>query len=1483
MAQSPDPTRRFAIWLPMVWVAVLLLVPLVLAIWTLTTAQPSTEAEASTAEAAAPDKMSATRGAPNPAIASNPAAAGAAPQSADSSSPTATSTSNASNAGGAQPMLSRSQAVGTDAESTSPSARTTVGSNSETLHRARREGLSRILRQFNMQDPAERALAIEEVGRLERLRWAAVRDQAQATGIPMRIKQPDGAVAELIDFEENGEPLYRTTFNTRAAISTGADLVARPVSDGGYALDGSGLTLGIWDAGWVRGTHQEFQAFGSAVTYGDAANYFDDHATHVGGTMIAAGVVPRAKGMAPKAKLHSHDWNFDDLEMLAAGAVAATDTSLLPISNHSYGIISRSEAMGVYDQLAADMDSVAYATPHYLQVWAAGNDQDRLRVWSGYQSLHYYQTAKNTLVVGAVSDAVAYGERAVRNATMSDFSSWGPTDDGRIKPDVVGNGVSVYSSVASGNSAYDGTYSGTSMASPNVAGSAALLVQQYIREFGVLPRADLLKALLIHTADDLGNAGPDYKFGWGLVNTKAAADLIAQEAASPATNFFFAGIISNGVASTNVFTNTFNWDGKSPIRATLVWTDPEGAPITAMDSRSNNLVHNLNLRIVAPNGTTNLPFVMPFVGDWSYASMAAPAIKGNNVTDNVEQVEIAATNGTNGTYRLEVPIAGNFRSTDAFAPAFTNTGLVVSTNASNGTIVRFGDLLARATNATTNITVTSPASGMVKQVVAVGTNLRSGQLVARIEGVSQNFHVVLTGAGATPANLPPAVSLDLPADGQTYAPYDKVTFSATASDRGGSVSSVRFLIEEAAPGTNSVTNTASFSAGKWTAQWTPPTTSSSTPGAGRLWKVRAEATDNGGASAQTSRRAFIVDYPMSGELGAFVPPVLNDHVQAMAVDHQGRFYLGGRFTKVDDGSGERDAVRLVRLDETGAVDASYSSTAGPDAQVRALQFNRLHAALYVGGDFAKVGTNNRVALARFHVGSSDPLKPDGMLDEGFAPAIAWPESSSPPHVRAILVQDDGKVVVGGRFTRVGSVARKNLARLNVDGTLDESFAPEPNAAVNCLVPLPDGKILAGGQFSTIAGGLSPGLARLNPDGTRDTSLSVGTDPTSAGFNGPVNAVAMAADGSIYVGGLFSSYRGFAFHNNLAKLAPNGARVGTFNFTPGLNGAVHHLSLQPGGELLVAGEFTSVGNNNLKIPVTTVGRIVQFLPSGEIDSTFNVAPQGDGAFSSGADGPVYAASSLGDGGVLLAGGFRQFNDVPRERVAVIAGLDALAPAITSRSFAVLNAGGDLDFSLTSNAPQTQAPDVQPFFSIDPATPLPRGVELDPSTGRLTGVPLDHGQHRINVNVTSRLGTTSMPFDLYVGNVPVSYARWAKAWFKDASTNTLVAGPSVVRNTAGLQNLLVYALDGGRPDQVDSTLWPQMSFTNIGGKFYPVLSAGVYGAAEVTRTFVWSGNLQSWQSAGAMQELPATNGQSRARAVKSTDESPKQFLRLQISTP
>ena len=167
-------------------------------------------------------------------------------------------------------------------------------------------------------------------------------------------------------------------------------------------------------------------------------------------------------------------------------------------------------------------------------------------------------------------------------------------------------------------------------------------------------RSATLKGLLIHTADDRGHPGPDYKFGWGLLNGQAAADLLRDHAASPLKIRLTEGLITSSVTT---ITHEFVWDGVTPIHATLAWTDPAGAATTTSDLRTPRLRNNLDLKIVGPNGAEFFPFIMPFVGTWTQASMDLPATTGKNNTDNVEQVRIA-TPPAPGVYRVVITFDG---------------------------------------------------------------------------------------------------------------------------------------------------------------------------------------------------------------------------------------------------------------------------------------------------------------------------------------------------------------------------------------------------------------------------------------------------------------------------------------------------------------------------------------------------------------------------------------------------------------------------------------------------------------------------------------------------------------------------------------------------------------------------------------------------------------------------------------------------------
>ncbi len=528
-----------------------------------------------------------------------------------------------------------------------------------------------LLASADLSNPVVRAYVVARMSELEEARYDAVLAQADHLGIPIRLEGPGNKVSILHAFRGDA-PLYRTTRNTNAAISSGANLIRQTAP---YNLDGSGVKVGIWDGGSVRNTHQEFST--SRVVKKNSSVAVDDHATHVAGTIGANGTTGSAKGMAPLVAIDSYDWDSDYTEMTAAGAATAGDTTRIPISNHSYGYEAVTADMGRYEDECVTTDNLANSLPYYLIFWAAGNEQDYFTSKGGYQSITFNGLAKNILTVGAVEDAVNSGARDASNATMSYFSSWGPCDDGRIKPDVVANGVNLYSSIATGNTAYD-TYSGTSMATPSAAGSASLLAQLYAREFSnQRMRSSMLKALLIHTADDLGTAGPDYQNGWGLINVKSASDLILAHKASLAAPKMLEGSLTN---SAKTATHTFQWDGISPIRATLCWTEPAGTAQTGSDSRTPNLRHNLDLLLTAPNGTTTYcPFTMPYVGNWTDAAMSLAATTGKNNVDTVEQVLLSSP-AQAGTYTVTVSLDGSLSTSSQAYSLIVTGGADVQTN-----------------------------------------------------------------------------------------------------------------------------------------------------------------------------------------------------------------------------------------------------------------------------------------------------------------------------------------------------------------------------------------------------------------------------------------------------------------------------------------------------------------------------------------------------------------------------------------------------------------------------------------------------------------------------------------------------------------------------------------------------------------------------------------------------------------------------------
>lgn len=520
-------------------------------------------------------------------------------------------------------------------------------------------------------------------------------------GWPLTLRNKEGRLAYLRGIDSRGFPYYVSTTDNIISAATIRTNTLWPGGSTGLSLNGSSANMkgkiAVWDEGLVRPTHVELTG---RVTQVDGASTLSDHSTHVSGTMIAAGVNPSAKGMSYGAQLlNCYDFNNDQSEMMTAASNG------LLVSNHSYADIagwyydnsqSRWEfwgnpgdtvdiKFGLYDQDAQIWDSIAYKAPFYLIAKAGGNNRGETGpavgqpYWrmnasqvfvnsgarpgganaisdnAGYNTIATYGCSKNILTLGAVSP-IPGGYSKPSDVVLAGFSSLGPSGDGRIKPDVVADGVNVLSSISTADNAYD-IYSGTSMSTPATAGSSFLL-QEYYQKLhgGTFMRSSTLKGLLIHTADEAGNApGPDYSFGWGLVNLQRAASVITSNNTDQSQRIIESQL--NGTTASETYTVVAS--GKMPVTATICWTDPPGTPAVIPSNVHNftdagiKLVNDLDLRITDnTTGKVYLPWIL------NPSNPGAAATKGDNIRDNVEKVELSDSLIPGRTYTVAVTHKG---------------------------------------------------------------------------------------------------------------------------------------------------------------------------------------------------------------------------------------------------------------------------------------------------------------------------------------------------------------------------------------------------------------------------------------------------------------------------------------------------------------------------------------------------------------------------------------------------------------------------------------------------------------------------------------------------------------------------------------------------------------------------------------------------------------------------------------------------------
>ena len=470
-----------------------------------------------------------------------------------------------------------------------------------------------------------------------------------------------------------------TTYNDCSRLGANINVV----QGGVYNLDGTNVDVGIWDGGAVFG-HNDF---GTRLTISEAVA-LSDHATHVAGTMAGDGTSSAAnggtanqwRGVATNADVFSLTYLGGDLE--PEEHEDEIQNNGIDLSQNSWGLSlgTNSSTHGNYTSRASKYDGVV--TGFYGRmipiIFAAGNNQTR--VTDGFGTVIGYGsitppggTGKNVLTVGAIN---------CDDNSMTNFSSWGPTDDGRLKPDVVApggetgaNGVIStipqnndddrfnnatgafgsdglddfffpYSNsnagagepeVAGTTPAPQGSWEGTSMAAPVVSGVVALMLQEYRRtNFGSdasneAPLPSTFKAVLTHTATDLGNPGPDYQFGYGLIDAQAAVDVIRDE-------LVLQNVIGQG--EEQIYSCTV--PAEQPVfHVTVAWDDPAAVALAA-----STLVNDIDLTLESPSGVISNPWTL------NPASPNLNAVTGTDNVNNVEQVLVNTPEA--GTWRIHI-------------------------------------------------------------------------------------------------------------------------------------------------------------------------------------------------------------------------------------------------------------------------------------------------------------------------------------------------------------------------------------------------------------------------------------------------------------------------------------------------------------------------------------------------------------------------------------------------------------------------------------------------------------------------------------------------------------------------------------------------------------------------------------------------------------------------------------------------------------
>ncbi len=473
---------------------------------------------------------------------------------------------------------------------------------------------------------------------------ARITNEASAINAVTAVMKPSDVKAlsqqeEVLWLEAPQPPLTATNSNTRAR--TNVDQVQNVAP---YNLNGAGVNVLVYDVG--RASHEDYNG---RIIDQDGTSVAD-HSSHVAGTVLGNGSgagtsVLNNRGMAPSAGLITYGYEADGTGTIFYDNLGDIQADMQNGLNHNADIATASLGSNVntngfpcsdegdYPAAAQLLDQIVHGSlgRPLIMTWANGNErQGSAPCGSTFNTTAPPATAKNPIQVGATNQG---------NDSSASFSGWGPTDDGRLKPIVSAPGVSVLSTIPNqfidnGSRNCDGTgddfcwpydtMSGTSMATPAVAGIAALMAQQFHNSYSTTtdPLPATVKAILMNTAaSPSGGNGPDFQTGYGRVDAKAAVDTIRE-------NRFVEGKVTSNGEVQRYHLNVP--PGTPTLQVSLAWDDAAGTLLAATE-----LVNDLDLRLIAPDGVTTW---QPWVLDPANPNNAAT--RGNDTLNNQEQVTV---------------------------------------------------------------------------------------------------------------------------------------------------------------------------------------------------------------------------------------------------------------------------------------------------------------------------------------------------------------------------------------------------------------------------------------------------------------------------------------------------------------------------------------------------------------------------------------------------------------------------------------------------------------------------------------------------------------------------------------------------------------------------------------------------------------------------------------------------------------------------